>query len=699
MTTSLWLDCETWSEVPISRGTYAYAAAAEVLLFAWALDDGPVNVWDRTADPAIPPALRQSLEDESVLIHAHNSMFDRSVLRLSPPFQAARIAAEQVPRWRDTMVKAMCHGLPGALGALCDILKVPTDKAKDKAGRQLVLLFTKPRPESSKLRRADHKTHPLEWARFVEYAALDVEAMRAVDRKLPAWNYRGAELALWHRDQGINDRGVAIDGELVEAAVDAVAAEQTRLAGLTAEMTAGALASTRQRDAMLEHVLSAYGVALPDLQAATLERRLADPDLPPELRELLAVRLSVSTASVAKYKALSRATSADGRLRGALQYSGAARTRRWAGRLFQPQNLPRPSLPQGEIEQGIAALKAGAADIVVPDTMRLASSALRGCLVAPAGRRLVVSDLSNIEGRVAAWLAGEDWKLRAFRDFDGGTGPDLYALAYAKSFGVTPDSVMADKKAGGNQRQVGKVQELMLQYEGGVGAFITGAATYGIDLNDLAERAGPALPAWARREAEEFLAWCRKGKRNTYGLSAEAFVVCDALKRLWREAHGHIVLLWAELDGTAIRATMTPGHTFQVGRFKVRRDGAWLRILLPSGNYLCYPNPGVEDGHLTYEGVNQYTRKWERIPTYGGKLFENACQSLARDAMAANLPAIEAAGFDLVLTVHDEVLTEAPDAEEFSADRLSALLATTPPWAPDLPLAAGGFWGYRYRKD
>lgn len=695
----LWLDLETYSEVPISNGTHRYAQGAEVLLFAWAIDDGPVSVWDRTADPAVPPALRQALEDPDVLLCAHNSHFDRTVLRLSPPFQAARAAAERIPRWRDTMVKALCHGLPGALGDLCRILRVPADAAKDKAGRQLVLLFTKPRPASSKLRRATRHTHPAEWERFVEYAALDIEAMRAVDRKLPEWNYRGAELALWHRDQAINDRGVAIDGELVDAAVDAVASEQQRLATRTGEITAGALTSTRQRDATLEHVLAAYGVALPDLQAATLERRLTDPDLPPELRELLALRLSASTTSAAKYKALARATCADGRLRGALQYSGAARTRRWAGRLFQPQNLPRPSLPQREIEQGIAALKAGAADIVTPDIMRLAASALRGCIVAPAGRRLVVSDLSNIEGRVAAWLAGEDWKLRAFRAFDAGEGPDLYALAYAKSFNVTPDSVMADKKAGGNQRQVGKVQELMLQYEGGVGAFITGAATYSIDLDDLAERAGPVLPAWARREAQEFLAWCRKKGHSTHGLRDEAFIVCDALKRLWREAHGHIVLLWAELDGTAIRAAMTPGHTFQVGRFKVRRDGAWLRILLPSGNYLCYPNPGVEDGRLTYEGVNQYTRKWERIPTYGGKLFENCTQSLARDVMAANMPAIEQAGFDIVLTVHDEVITEAPDTDAFDAARLSALLATNPPWAPDLPLAAGGFQGYLYRKD
>lgn len=697
MNTTLYLDLETFSTVPISSGTHRYAEGAEVLLLAWAIDDGPVEVWDRQADPAVPALLRHALEDPKVQICAHNSHFDRTVLRLAPPFQAARAAALDLPRWRDTMVKALCHGLPGALGALCEILDVPVDQAKDKAGRQLVLLFTKPRPASSKIRRATRQTHPLEWARFVEYAGLDVEAMRAVDRKLPIWNYRNhgpvRELALWHRDQAINDRGVAVDLELVASATAAVEVEQRRLAARTVEITGGAVESTNQRDALIEHILAEYGVALPDMQGSTIERRVADPDLPAELRELLAVRLSASTASTAKYRALARAASEDGRLRGALQYSGAARTRRWAGRLFQPQNLPRPVLDQAEIERGIDALKAGAAELVVPDVMKLASNALRGCIVAPAGCRLVVSDLSNIEGRVAAWLAGEAWKLQAFRDFDAGDGPDLYKLAYAKSFAVDPDAV--DK----SQRQVGKVQELMLQYEGGVGAFITGAATYGINLDELAERAGPTLPAWARDEAREFLAWSRKSKRNTYGLSSEAFIVCDALKRLWRAAHPHIALLWAELDSTAVRAALTPGHTFGVGRFKVRRDGGWLRVLLPSGNYLCYPCAGVKEGRLTYRGTNPYTRKWERLHTYGGKLFENACQSLARDVMAANMPAIEAAGFEIVLTVHDEVITEAPDADEFGDARLSELLATNPPWAPDLPLAAGGFHGYRYRKD
>lgn len=705
----LWVDLETFSEVPINHGTHAYAAGASIMVFAYAIDDGPVKVWDVLNDSlqwtddlvgelqvvearTMPADLRDALCDQAVLIYAHNSHFDRTVMRHAGSV-VERAAAQNVERWRDTMVQALTHGLPGSLGSLCDILQVPQDEAKDKAGRQFIHLFCKPRPAGSKARRATRHTHPAEWARFVEYAGLDISAMRAINRKLPEWNYRAAELALWHLDQRVNDRGVAVDRELATAAVAAVATAQKMLADRTQEITAGDVASTTQRDVLLGHILFEYGVDLPDLQMATLERRITDPDLPIELRELLGIRLQASTSSTSKYGSLVRGTSEDGRLRGLLQYSGAQRTRRWAGRLFQPQNLPRPSLDQDVIDLGIEALKDGCADLITDNVMELTSSAIRGCLVAGKGKKLVVSDLANIEGRCAAWLAGETWKLQAFRDYDEGTGPDLYRLAYAKAFVMQPGAVQKD------QRQVGKVMELMLQYEGGVGAFLTGAATYGIDLDDLAEKAWPTLPAWARDEATEFLAWSKSKKRNTYGLAEKTFIVCDALKRMWRAAHQRIALLWKELDGQAVFATQWPGQKCKAGPFVLRRDGAWLRILLPSGNYLCYPSPECKGDKLTYMGVNQYTRKWARLGTYGGKLFENACQSLARDVMAHNMPAIEQAGYSIVLTVHDEVITEAPDTSAFTSEGLCGLLATNPPWALDMPLAAGGFEAYRYRKE
>lgn len=364
----LWLDLETYSETPITHGTHAYAARAEVMLFAWAIDDGPVSVWDCTLNRKdvvrVPVDLLDALDDPEVELWAHNSHFDRTVLRHAPPCRAAPPAARDVERWRDTMVQALSHGLPGSLDALCTVLKVPTDQAKDKAGRQLIQLFCKPRPVTSKVRRATRETHPAEWARFVEYAALDIDAMRAVHQRLPLWNYRGAELALWHLDQRINDRGVAIDLPLVLGAIEAVDAEQRSLARQTREMTAGRVESTTQRDVLLAHVLEEYGVDLPDLRMSTLERRIADPDLPQELRELLAIRLQASTTSTSKYRTLQRGTSADGRLRGTLQFNGASRTGRWAGRLFQPQNIARGTVERELLEIGIEALKAGCADLI-----------------------------------------------------------------------------------------------------------------------------------------------------------------------------------------------------------------------------------------------------------------------------------------------------------------------------------------------
>lgn len=682
----LYLDLETYSPVPIRSGTHAYAAGAEIMLFAYALDDGPVKVWDCTAKPLMPDDLADALDDPAVIIYAHNSHFDRTVLW----HNGYRLPVE---RWRDTMVKALAHSLPGALGDLCDILKVPTDKAKDKAGRQLIMLFCKPRPASSKVRRATRETHPVEWAKFVEYAGLDIEAMREVNKTLPAWNYQGAELALWHLDQAINDRGVLMDVELAHAAIRAVERAQKVLAACTHELTEGAVQAATQRDALLRHLVATYGIDLPDMQQSTLERRIADPDLPVELRELLAIRLQASTTSTSKYKTLAKGVSSDGRLRGTLQFNGASRTGRWAGRLFQPQNLPRPVLKQKAIDQGIEAMKANCEDLLFGNVMELTSSAIRGCIIAPQGKKLVVADLSNIEGRMLAWLAGEEWKLQAFRDYDAGTGHDLYKLAYAKSFGIAPEAVTKDN------RQVGKVQELALGYEGGVGAFLTFAAVYGIDLEAMGEQAIGSIPQPILNEANSTLAWTKLNKRPTFGLSDRAWLVCDSFKRAWRYGHPAIASFWKDLQEAAVLAVSRPGVTYTCRMLKLRRDGAWLRIRLPSGRFLCYPSPQLdESGKLTYMGVNQYSRKWSRLKTYGGKIAENVTQAVARDVLAASMPLIEAAGYQIVLTVHDEIISEAPDHPDFNAGHLAGLMATNPPWADGLPLAAAGFEAYRYRK-
>ncbi|MEX3556140.1 MAG: DNA polymerase I, partial [Burkholderia gladioli] len=361
----------------------------------------------------------------------------------------------------------------------------------------------------------------------------------------------------------------------------------------------------------------------------------------------------------------------------------------------------RNDLPSEHHEQGIDALKADCEDLLFDNVLELTSSAIRGCIVAPEDHKLVVADLSNIEGRMIAWLAGEEWKLQAFRDFDVGTGHDLYAVSYANAFAITPEEVMENKKSGdGLMRQIGKVMELMLGYEGGVGAFLAGAATYGIDLDAMAVAAWPSIPDDVRAEADRYLASRMKRRDGSFGLSPRTFIVCDSLKRLWRRAHPAISAFWPALAQAAMMAVLREGAVQTCRGIKLQRKGAWLRIQLPSGRLLCYPAPQLDDtGKLSYMGVNQYSRKWSRLKTYGGKLAENITQAAARDVLASSMPRIEAAGYRIVLTVHDEVLTEASDLPEFNPRALAALMATNPSWADGLPLAAAGFEAYRYKKD
>lgn len=688
----LYADTETFSATPITAGTYRYAADAEVMLFAYAIDDGPVFCWDRTADPDVPLDLAIALLEDDGEVIFHNAMFDRAVLRFDLPHLTPVLA-----RWRCTMARALAHGLPGKLDKLCDLFNLSQDERKQKDGRDLVQLFCKPRPKTSKLRRATRETHPEEWARFIDYAKHDVIAMRTLDRLMPLWNYQGAELALWHLDQRINDRGVAMDMQLAHGAIAATDREQARLAEETQRLTDGVVEKATQRDALLAYILAAHDIELPDLQTSTIERLLdSDPDLPDPVRELLAVRVLATKASTSKYKRVAGGVNSDGRLRGLLQFCGAMRTGRWAGRLFQPQNLPRPSMEQEAIDAAVAALRCDMADLILPgEVMPAAANALRGLIVAPPGRKLCISDLSNIEGRGQAWLAGEAWKLDAFRAYDAGTGPDLYKLAYSKSFGVRPEEVAK------SERQIGKVQELALGYEGGVGAFVTMAAGYGMDLDAMARLAWATLPPDLKAESIDFHDWMsRRGNAAARALRFEVFVVCDVFKRAWRRGHPQIASYWKELEAAAVAAVLNPGETIQARKLRLRRDGAWLRIVLPSGRALCYPRPEVlDDGKLAYRGINQYNRKWQRLRTYGGKLFENVCQAVARDVMAAAMPPTEAAGFRICLTVHDEEITEAPDTAEFTADRLSALLSAGAEWTCGMPLAAAGFETYRYRKD
>lgn len=730
---NLFCDLETYCETPIANGSFLYAERAEVMLWSYALDDGPVAVWDLvngtvTRDGVehvlggdsrhMPTDLRKALYDQDVLVWFQNGgMFDFPVLDAQ-----WRGFTDLVPpaRRRDTMVQAFAHGLPGALEKLGAVLGMREEDRKIVDGKRLVRLFCQPHDVNGVMVRHTKQTHPEEWNRFVAYAAGDIVTMREAHRKMPIWNYRtGKQVDLCLLDWKINARGFAVDRELAEAAVRVAAAEKSNLADQVSTATDGRVGAATQRDELLAYILAEHGVELPDMQSDTLERRLDDPDLPEHVKELLRIRLQASRNTAAKFKALLKRVSTDGRLRGCMQFRGASRTGRWAHRAFQPGNLMRPTMIAEMIALAVEAIKDGSVDLIFSNVMEAIGNTVRGAIIAPPGRKLVVADLSNIEGRMAAWLAGEQWKLDAFRAFDAGEGHDLYIVAYAKSFNVDPASV--PKK--GPERQIGKVEELMFQYGGGVGAWITGAATYGIDLVKMTEQVFPSLPAWAVDEATDFCRWVedqaakkvkpREGEefpareridaamdKARFGLLPKVFIACDAIKRLWRRAHPQIASYWGELEEGVRYCIENPGETVTARKVKIRRDGAWLRILLPSGRYLCYPNPRINKaGEIVFTGLDQYSRRWQDVHTYGGKLFENIVQAAACDQLAEPMLEIEAAGYETVLTVHDEIVAEVPDTDEFTAERLASMMCMSLGWNEGLPLAAAGFETKRYTKE
>lgn len=663
------LDCETFNETPIKHGSYRYSETVEIMLIQYAIDDpltgeeGPIRVIDLTDGGGVPQELLDTITDPEVIIIGQNfAQFDRIQLDAALGIQ---IPVEKI---EDLMVQAQSHGLPGGLDKLCAIFKVPDALAKHKEGRSLIQLFCCPRPKNSLIRRATKSTHPVEWQRFLNYAGSDISSMRYLRKVMPRWNYPGTpeartdEYRLWLLDQKINDRGFAVDLNLARGAVDMVERHKKVMARKSFQMTSGEVASTTQRDALLKHLLSEYGVDLPDMQKGTLERRINDENLPWAVRELLALRLEASGTSQAKYQVLLNSVSSDGRLRGTLVFCGAQRTGRYSARGFQPQNLARPTLEAEEIDAGIEAIKSGAGDLLLNKPMEMASNALRGCIVASEGKKLVVADLSNIEGRIAAWLAKEDWQLEAFRAYDAGTGPDLYLIGAGGILGKRPEDVTKDER-----QAYGKTPFLACQYGGADGAFETMARLLGVDL---------------------------------------PYAEVKRIVALWRERNAKIKSYWYKLDDAMREAILQPGIVTKAGRISFHMVGNWLRMKLPSGRLLCYcaaalvEHPFFE-GKLavSYMGVNGYTRQWERILTFGGKTLEQSTQATARDVMTTNFAGVEAEGYELTLSVHDEVICETLDTNHYTSHRLEQLLAATPWWADDsLPLAASGFETKRYAK-
>lgn len=685
---TLWLDLETYSPVDIKRGTYAYAEKAEVLLFAYAIDDAPVRVWDVTQDDSPPAELAKAWR--TGILAAHNAQFDRVVLEhtnLLPP--------AHINRWLCTKTQALCHNLPGSLGELSAVFALPVEQAKDKRGKALIRLFCSPQKDGT---RATAKTHPAEWAEFIEYAASDILAMRQLHKMMPQWNYpkRVAECQLYALDQTINDRGFAVDVELGERAVAAAVSLKRTVAEAAVEATGGAVDSPSATAKLKEYIAETFGVELPNLQADTVQTALTRSDLHPDLRELLVLRLEGSRSTSAKYKAALSALSFDGRLRGTLQFRGASLTGRYTGKIFQPQNLMRPTMSEEMIEDAIETVKSGMADLVYDNLAEVLGNTVRGIIIAPPKHKLLVCDLSAIEGRLLAWLAGDERIVQFYRDFDAGkVNYDSYLLAYAQAFGVDPSTM--SKKTHKDERQLGKPIELSLGYGGGVSAFVTFAQTYHIAIASIAEAVYAVAPSHALRDAEAKYEWA-KGQGFHAGLPLEQYAACEYIKTAWRISRQPTVGFWERLQDAWALACAHEKEVFTVNAIKMQRIGSWLRIRLPSGRFLCFQQPKVTADGCSFLGRDQTTKRFIRQPTHGGKLAGWITQAVANDILNAGLMRAEAAGMPVVLSVHDELVCEVRQDSGYSIADLEACMVQENEWAVGLPLKAEGFEAMRYRK-
>lgn len=757
----LFLDTETFSGVDLKKvGAYAYAEhpTTEIMICTYAIDEGRVQTWDCTESPTMPRELRKALRHVSrkkaKIVMANGLLFDRLVIREK---WGIDLPVSQI---EDTMMMAFRHALPGSLDMQCQVLGVDAEHAKDKAGKALIKRFCKPTPKTYKIRRYTRETHPEEWAKFLRYAALDIVAMREVYWRIPDWGNSPKEDEILLIDQLINDRGFYVDVDLANAAIKAVQAHKEELKEEAWERFGGKLTGNDFLP-ILRDIAPAFTIH--NAQKSTLNDLLEDPDFPDEGKALIEMRLGASSTASTKYNPLVNGLSADGRRRGCLQYGGAKRTLRWAGKGFQPQNLARGEYSddhEGKIKRregesdvafwvrshmltnGINSLLRGKAHWAY-DISKLTASTVRGCIIPAKGKKFVVADYSNVEGRGLAWIAGEKTALMVFR-----AGRDIYCETAGKMFGLDPEYIKANRK---DLRQIGKACELGLGYGGGVAAFLQFAKNLGLDLYAMADVMKGTFPdhIWAAakrgyeyariNEAKRPPKPGKKDERPTYILPKNVWLTCDAIKRMWREAHPKTVAFWAKLEDAVLCAIRNPGKAYWAGanvrpdgrkalkivRTKAKHDptfdeerddpnaaGWWLKIELPSGRIMSYPGIALsvtteidEDTgkkrtstRIKYQGENQTTRQWGFQYTYGGKLTENIVQALCRDILAWSMPGVEAAGYEIVLSVHDELITEVPDTDDYTTEELCALMCDLPIWAKGFPLAAEGDIMYRYRK-
>ena len=543
----------------------------------------------------------------------------------------------------DTMARAAYWGLPLSLDKAGAALNLPIQK--DKAGHKLMLQMCRPR--SLAPLTWWHETDPAKFDQLVDYCATDVEVEREIANRLPELPAR--EQRIWEMDRRVNLYGVLVDLELVDKLATLATDAKARLNQEMRDLTAGSVKSTNQT-AVLLGWLQGRGYPYPDLKKDTVKQALADDTLDPLVHQVLRTRRDAARASTAKLVAFRNAAAKDGRVRGMLQHYGAPRTGRWAGRLVQLQNIPRPTIKT--VDQITQSILAGAdhdeVDLLSTDSvMGVVASCLRGCIVAGRGNLLVSADLSQIEARVIAWLAGQQDVLDVFE-----SGADIYTY---------------DAKAiGSNDRQLGKVQRLGLGFGMGPDKFIVTAKGYGITLD--------------KRTAVDVV-------------------------QGWRANNPHIVQFWWDCDAAARAIANGDAQVVDVGPLRFQRHGNTMLVRLPSGRHLVYRRIRIEFDKdndrdaIVYDGMNQYTRQWGPCRTYGGKLAENFTQAAARDVMADALVDMEAGGIPVVLSVHDEAIAEVPAyaADDTLADML-AVLTKARSWTKGLPIAAAGWTGPRYRK-
>ncbi len=704
-------DIESFSREDLKKvgmARYAEHESTDIMCLCWAIDEQKISGWIPQADRAfiealrplydwdqlypgdeVPPSIR-SLVTGRIEAHAWNAAFERLNLNGSAgsKYDFPKIEISQT---YCSMVNARVHGLPGALEDAANAVKAPVRKRT--AGLNAMRYLRKPRKDGSRPMLAEERERYLQ---LLPYCADDVAAERAVDAIVPRMS--DAELRIYRElDQPMNDAGIMVDLESVDNMEVLVAKYKKELEAKCREITG----IKPSRAGPLADWIRAHGIPdLEDLQADTVRKVLLRDNLPPDTAKALKIYSTFGMKAVAKYPAMRKAAGSGDRLRHLFMMYGAG-TGRWSSTIVQLQNLFRPVIDDPEMAVEIARdwdLQYLREMYPGVDPMKVIASCVRSMLIASPGTELIFPDYSGVEARWNAWMFDEAWKLKAYREYDAGRGANLYCVVYGQCFGVDPTS--PEGIAG---KQQGKVLDLSMGYEGGVGAFVKMAGTYRIDLKAMAESTYPTLPRDILEESVDAYHYAAEQGR-LYELPEKIWVTAEGLKRLWRRAHPKIASGWLALKNAAIAAVENPGTVVSVanGRLMYKTEGDFLICRLPSGRKLWYYKPQLREdksGRVTlhYLGMNTVTRQWGPTSTYGGKQCENETQGGCRDLLVRGKFALRDMGVRLLGSVHDEPIGEVKegwDGQEEATRRLCA----NGKWDFGLPLAVEFHRGKRYRK-